>query len=289
VTDGNLVTAQQFPWFLEPTLVTAPSGQIWNAADYDVIETRFLLENSVVNEWSSNPDLGVATDWILSFPTKGFHVDQFCDQIQASNNQYRFDGAVPGGTPLTCADPGVYTEDDQLVKGVDYSIGAGDGTTGGIRIAPPSVPPAETDTFPNRWADGKSDVTIKYDLFDREEGAETASGTQQSPAAPGELPALPYETNVLAFTSDEDPNSAVASPIAQPIDASARLGGALYGWANLHFGVLNPVSLPVTGFMVKTRTFGTPDIHYGQIQNHGYTPGCDIPGAPLCRSMLNGN
>ena len=47
----------------------------------------------MINEWSSNPDLGVATDWIVNFPTKGFHVDQFCNLIQANNNRWRYEGA----------------------------------------------------------------------------------------------------------------------------------------------------------------------------------------------------
>ena len=36
----------------------------------------FALEaNTVVNEWANNPINGAATDWVIQFPTKGYHVD----------------------------------------------------------------------------------------------------------------------------------------------------------------------------------------------------------------------
>jgi hypothetical protein len=216
----------------------------------------------------------VATDWILSFPTKGFHVDQFCSQIQASNNRWRYDGvevldcATPtpaNGLTVNDYDPDLPTS---CIPDVDC-YGNEDGTRSSSY--PPYLSP-----FAYRWADGTSDIAISYDIYDREEGTVTVSGTTQSPAAPGQLPAMPYETNVIAFTSADDPNSAVASPIAQVIDASDRLGGAPYGWMDMLFDTNldgQGSSLPVTGFMVKTRTFGTPDMHYGQVQNHGYRPG----------------
>jgi hypothetical protein len=274
----NMVTAQQFPWFLEPTMATVASGNIWDTTGLDgYVEIRINATN-VINEWSSNPDLGVATDWIVSFPTKGFHVDQFCSQIQANNNRWRYEGAVAGtaalaagasqvvGAPLQCAS---VANGDTTLTSNDYSEALSVGTSTGVRVATyaPTVAP-----FENRWADGKSDITVTYALFDREEGGVTASGTVPSPAPPGELPAMPYETNILAFTSTEDPNSAASSPNAQPIPASDILSGAPYGWMNLGFGTQSPIRLPVTGFELKTRTFGSPDMHYGQIQKHGYIP-----------------
>jgi len=275
---SNMVTAQNFPYFLEPTVSTAPSGHIWDTSDIYGFEF-FVGATNVVNEWSSNPDNGVATDWIVNFPTKAYHVDQFCNVMQANNNRWRYAGAVAGGSPLPCvtstSDPNT-----DLVAGVDYSPSLGSGNADGTRVAGyyPTVAP-----FEERFADGKSDITASYSLYDRSEGGKAASGTAPSPAPPAELPSLPHETNVVAFTSVDDPNVATESPNAQPIDASAILNGALYGWANLSFpqapaavyddvGQLGQGYLPVTGFLVKTRTFGTPDSHYGQIQDHGYQP-----------------
>jgi hypothetical protein len=273
---SNLVTAQQYPWFLEPTVATAPSGKVWDARRLYYAEDP-IYEQSVLNEWSSNPDLGVATDWILSFPTKSYHVDQFCDQIQAGNNRWRYDGegVLACATPTASNGLTVNDYDPDLPTGCGGTppapacYGNDDGTRSSSY--PPYLSP-----FAYRWADGTSDVAISYDIYDREEGTVTASGTTQSPAAPGELPAMPYETNVIAFTSADDPNSAVASAIAQPIDASGILGGAPYGWMDMSFDTNLDDQypwLPVTGFMVKTRTFGAPNMHYGQIQNHGYRPG----------------
>jgi hypothetical protein len=90
---------------------------------------------------------------------------------------------------------------------------------------------------------------------------------------------MPNEANVVGFSSAADPTSAVESPNVRPIDAAAILGGALFDWADLTFpaassdGTANlGKELPVTGLLVKTRTLGTPDRHYGQIQDHGYQP-----------------
>jgi hypothetical protein len=299
---GNLVTAQNFPYFLEPTTATAPSGIIWNTAFIGRLETR-LSSTDVENEWSSNPANGVATDWVVTFPTKGYHVDQFCNVPQANNNRWRYSVSLPGQLalapnaatqvprPLQCA---TQVSDPTLTPGVDYSASLNSGTILGIRSPNffPTVAP-----FEERFADGKSDITVQYGLYDREEGGVAASGTAPSPAPPAVLPAMPNETNIVAFTSVDDPNSATESPNAQPIDASAILGGAPYGWADVSFpqaslygypaatppiGPLpslpvpgvnpNGAALPVTGFLVKTRTFGTPDSHYGQIQDHGYQP-----------------
>jgi hypothetical protein len=285
---GNLVTAQQFPWFLEPTMATAPSGTIWDASYLREFELDEFTEASVLNEWSSNPDLGVATDWIVTFPTKGFHVDQFCSQVQANNNRWRYDGS----TVLACADP--VTDAPLTIN--DY-LPNDSGNDDGSRVAtdPPSVAP-----FANRWANGQSNITLAYTLYDREEGTASASGTAPSPAPPTPLPQMPYEANVIAFTSAADPNrdgfavpagSAVASANAQQIDASAILSGAPYGWMDVAmpckvddnvtstgeggcYSFNNKLyGLPVTGFLMKTRTFGTPDMHYGQMQGHGYRPG----------------
>ena len=38
--------------------------------------------------------IGVKTDWVVSFPTKGYHVDSDCDNIQANKNQWRNDGVA---------------------------------------------------------------------------------------------------------------------------------------------------------------------------------------------------
>jgi hypothetical protein len=260
-TGNELVTAQQYPWFLEPTIATAPKGVLWNTVLLYLLEDRINASN-VINEWSTNPDNGVASDWVVTFPTKGFHVDQFCNQIQANNSAWRYDNSAPGEPALTCATGTSADQVTGLTAGVDFEA------KNGLNPEGPTVAP-----FEERFADGKSDITTLYGLFDREEGGRTASGTAPSPAPPSVLPLMPHEANVIGFTSADDPNSAVESPNVQPVDASAILNDAPYGWADLTFpDAGNNSQLPVTGFMVKTRTFGTPDKHYGQIQNHGYKP-----------------
>jgi len=82
----NFVTAQQFPWFLEPTF--ASSQGLWTiggAADFDAS----IDATATLNEWANNPGNGAATEMVLTFPTKAFHVDNFPTQIQAARNDYR--------------------------------------------------------------------------------------------------------------------------------------------------------------------------------------------------------
>ena len=99
---GNLITAQNFPYFLEPSL--ASRDGIWTTAGLENVETA-LTSSTIVNEWANNPTSGAAVDWAVTFPTKGFHVDSEnatggsgAANIQASNNQWRA-GVLGGQIP----------------------------------------------------------------------------------------------------------------------------------------------------------------------------------------------
>lgn len=90
---NSLVTAQNFPYFLEPSL--ASRDGLWTTAGLEAVELA-LASKTVINEWANNPSTGAAVDWAITFPTKGFHVDHedkdgnvVENNIQASNNQWR--------------------------------------------------------------------------------------------------------------------------------------------------------------------------------------------------------
>jgi hypothetical protein len=255
-TGLNLVTAQQFPWFLEPTIATAPAG-VWDASALENLEARFSWLG-VVNEWSTNPVTNAKTDWVVNFPTKGFHADQFCDQIQANNNRWRVDGS----TVLVC-DP-----DD----GAFYDDGAEGSVTEDNRQAPPYLEP-----FDNLFT-GASNQPFFISIRDREEGTQVedpGEGTQPSPAPPpppADVSELPWETNVIRVGSAESALGTIQTTIP-PIDAPSLLAsGATSGWMKMLFDESQCCkALPAYGFIMKTRDFGSGGFQgFGQMMDHGY-------------------
>jgi len=82
----NAVTAQEFPWFLEPTF--AAVNGLWTVTGVGAFEGNIQFA-STLNEWADNPTNGAVVDWVVNFPTKGYHVDQFNEQIQAAVSKYR--------------------------------------------------------------------------------------------------------------------------------------------------------------------------------------------------------
>lgn len=235
----NLVTAQQYPWFLEPTI--ASSNGLWSTSGLAAVETAFNA-SSVLNEWSNNPRLGVQTDWVVAFPTKKHHADRYA-YVQAACNPWR--SAAGGGAFAGGADCGA-----------------------AVPVAPFEVP------F-NPLAGGTSNITVTYNLYNREEIpiVITTDGTTISPAPPPEIriDTLPYETNVLVIgNSSYGPlTSALNSAVTQIVDIKDQFAGSQpeYGWVNLAF-TRGP--LPAAGMIFKARNFGDPTLNFGQIMDHGY-------------------
>ena len=56
-----------------------------------------LQRSAVINQWSVNPDLGVKTDWVVTFPTKNFYVDFDPGSVQAALNDERARSSIPSG------------------------------------------------------------------------------------------------------------------------------------------------------------------------------------------------
>jgi hypothetical protein len=265
----SFVTAQEFPWFLEPTLATVGSDEgPWNTDNQNgefttELEDRFMW-SAVLNEWSDNPSTGARTDWVVNFPTKGNHTDQFCNQVQANNNAWRHEDAVAGAPRMACA-------------GADYVI---ETETEGLTAAGPRVPNAtyllvDEDTidgfpyiapFSVRFDNGESPIAVEAVLFDREEGGSTVGGTTPSPTPPGQGSFLPFETNVITVGTAGSP---LGSPSAITVDTTVLVSGQPFGW--MYLDLLNSVSaLPAYGFVVKTRDLGAPGLNFGQMMDHGY-------------------
>jgi hypothetical protein len=247
----NYVTAQQFPWFLEPTFATGPT--LWTVTGVAAFES-VVGASATVNEWANNPNNGARSDWVVTFPTKAYHVDQFNDQIQAAVSKYR-NGLTDVVTP-ECD-----TDRTDLVCDVAAS--------------PTTIEPFESLFGAELAADGTgvSPITVLWDYFDREEGraVQASEGTSISPAPPTPRVdiELNYEANVVTFASSSvlDSNFAASSGVGE------ALPFATSGWARLSFSeALNPTTnlyeLPAAAFAVRTidRTLD------GQAYDSGYLP-----------------
>lgn len=249
----NLITAQQYPDFLLPTLNDAkPRSSVFRDNTAEVAQTvqinnwvngvdavsAVLQRSNVINEWSTNPANGVQTYWAVSFPTKLHYVDT---------------NAQPTATEVQ----GItgYVAGNQVAQGVAYVGG-----------------PAP---FSSTWSDtNKSCDTVTFNLFDRDEGGVIAGGTSISPAPPTPAQSLCYEVNVLTF----DPNAnLLGSGVATAVDVTKLVSKQPYGWLNLALptNTINTQSfirgLPVTGFAMWSRDFGDPNKNYGNLIPHSFT------------------
>jgi hypothetical protein len=265
----NLVTAQEFPWFLEPTFAT--SFVLWNLAapsnqaDLSAFESS-IGASATFNEWANNPNNGARTDWVVSFPTKAFHVDLFNEQIQAAVSRYRNLTLGNTSTVVDC-DSDAAADRPSCVVGAD---------------APIPIAPFENLFGVEKAADGTgiSAVSVVWDYYDREEGtARAASGGTSISPAPPPIPVeieLLYESNVITFAND----SVMGSSFPTPSGVGEALPTATSGWAALSFpnakdgndgqsvsGSL--IGLPVGAFAIRSieRTLD------GQAYDAGYVPG----------------
>ncbi|MDG4551288.1 MAG: hypothetical protein P9G45_12870, partial [Candidatus Contendobacter sp.] len=185
-----------------------------------------LTHTNVINEWSrrSNPAAGwvTATDWVLTFPTKNFFVDNDPGNRYAGRNAGR--GNCSPNTIAGCS---------------------------------PFFATVFPDPFTQMFVDttastpvrrGSSCDAITLTLRDREERASAGLGF-----SPGASPQLCYEANVLTFNQGLILNS--------PIAASVNFNDPfLYGWMDIGLtSILNGTAdvsnlgLPVVGFAITSR------------------------------------
>jgi hypothetical protein len=256
----NLVTAQQFPWFLEPSLASADG--LWSTTALAAINDG-IAALTVANEWTNLPGTGARSDWVVTFPTKRFQTDEDAFNIQAACSIWRNNATADG-----------------VVAGTVGPVWGGwpDGATRPNELADEICP--ELD-FPSVFQDGnngRAELVVQYDIFDREEGSITVvvDGPVVSPAPPPDvvIENLPYEVNVLTIGRDAaNLPSALDSLIARAIDTSQLASNANNGWMLMSFldDAQDPVSYPTTGFIFKARDFGNPTLNFGQATEHAYT------------------
>lgn len=233
----NLVTAQQFPWFLEPT--KASHAGLWNNSALAEVEAA-ITTSAVVNEWSNNPNLGAQTDWVVAFPTKSFRVDRANTNIQAGCNQWR--NNTGGGIIAASCEQTIAPFENAFVAPGRSNI---------------------TVTY-NLYDREETPIVI------------TTDGVTVSPAPPPEIriDTLPYETNVLVIGNSTYGSllPAFNSDVAQVVDVNGQFAGSEpeFGWLNLAFPRATGNALPTVGFILKLRDFGNPTLNFGQAMEHSY-------------------
>jgi hypothetical protein len=296
----NLLTAQEGPDFLEPSLADAYPNVAaianesnpalsdiypnpYTGADYGFgawAVSEVLRATNIINEWSFNPDLGATTEWVVTHPTKAYWVDGY-DSVQAALSDQRFPSSFPSnpqGFPFPADGPA-------------------------LRAFTPMPPFSEGFS---QVRDGQSCNEVGITFYDREENPFTISGGIVPSPAPRNAVALCFETNVIEFSSQ---NGTIFGSELN-LDLSSDLAGAVsantlrtpFGWMNLNLAkaasakwdsvvtrsVIPPGSttptpfpvpnsllgdgLPAVGFMVKQRVFGTDGqaFNYGYLADHSY-------------------
>jgi len=257
----NFVTAQQFPWFLEPTI--ASSNALWTLDGVDALIAG-ISATQIKNEWSSNANTGAVSEWVVNFPTKRFEDDVDEDNIQAACSAWRNDNAgagVPDGTGIT-----------------QSMNDAGDNDTGGV-CAPELF---GTGTFQD-GDNGIAPIVVNYDIFDREEGGVQVAldGPVVSPAPPPEVTIdnLPYEVNVVKIGRDvSSATSVLGSPVARSVETNGLQSNANSGWLLATFDGddanapgSNSDAVPVISGIYKQRDFGDAALNFGQYLDAAYT------------------
>jgi len=256
-TAGSLITAQNFPYFYEPTLASREG--LWSTTGLANVEMA-LASNKVINEWSYNPDNGGRSDWVVTFITKNFHVDHLDkdgfhveNNIQAGWNQWRVSPGVVAAAAADCvAGPNVACTDGELI-GIIFE-----------------------DNF-NAYG---AKVSVGLTGYDREEWIGYDDGdTNPSPMPPDEVKKayLNAEANVVSFTPKGDDSALQAENYVLNVSVDSLLyDGASKGWASLDLLNTTPTKsdddygFPSVGYIFKLRDSGEANANYGQIMDHAW-------------------
>ena len=204
--------------------------------------SALLMRKSIVNQYSVNPFNEAKTDWVVTFPTKHYYVDE--------------------RNPLAnVVDPVSYYP--------AYSHQVGDDAA----VAP------FNKTF-QQSTDGSvaacAEVGVDFTYFNREEAEASVDNPGFSPASVADSQSLCKETQIVTF----DNSNLFGAHGAVGVNVAAD--GFQSGWMNMIFndsrtltdGNITLDGYPVTGFSATTLENGVGSegiLNYGFSANHGYT------------------
>ncbi len=294
----NLVTAQQYKQFLEPTLNDAfpPVGAWWDDSantDYErqpsnsTWDSQFpargvdalsltIQRYSVIGEWATNvtgAGLGAVTDWWLTFPTKLFYVDPNT-HVQAAMPPYN-DGTVgeaDGGREEALLDRMMipYEPFERPWEPVDANDDPVD------ILVDPTLSTA---------VDYKACEPITIAYWDRSENSPNPNTPDDQPIIspappppPAEVDTLCWETNILTFRG----NSVFGSKLARDIDTSGVPGNV--GWMSLGLYQVDSSNNPLAG---SPAVEGIPSTPYGGTPDNLRFSGLPVIGGMMKQRTYN--
>jgi len=218
-----------------------------------------LKSNLVINDWSRRTDPAgwtTDTDWVLTFPTKKFYVD---------NSQGNpFAGRAAGRNILPLQLPAI------------------PGAAIGVNLNNAAAPPTPFASYftnqgavpPTNRAGNSCDSSINYSIRNREEGSSPAN------FSPNVSAPFCFETNVLTFN---DSNILRSENNAFPLRGYSTINGlpGEAGWLQIGFTAAGPINganivqpdgRPVTGFQITVRNAPTnAQLNEAMIFEHSYS------------------
>ncbi len=169
-----------------------------------------LMAQKVINEYTVNPAVGATTDWVVTFPTKGFYqVSPTCEDSEGNEVDESGNAYMPGDEGVTCSGEAI----DPFNALYD---------------ADPQEQACET------YAPMYYDRNERFDIEPPVTGEE---GPVFSPAVPGIPPELPtyvglcYEANVVSFVNNDVDESVFDADVIRGTFALAD--GYAAGWASM--------------------------------------------------------
>ena len=210
--------------------------------------TDLLSRQSIINDY--NITSGSQTDWVITFPTKGFYVDRGNVKTGAPGTFFKL---AAGATPL---DPFA--------------------AAGGEVFADPDINNDGRGDISN--SAGESCVPIIPRVWDREEFEKGNATSNFSPVTPGGSAEICKEANILSFGD----SNIFDSKLRSSLFGGASLGSipGLNGWAQISFqgsgaqlpgGATNTLGLPVVGMRLEARQNGKfAGKSFGFASDHAY-------------------
>ncbi|ADE16699.1 hypothetical protein Nhal_3679 [Nitrosococcus halophilus Nc 4] len=251
-----------------------------------------IQRSGIVNEWSNNPALGVTTDWIVTLPTKGFYVDgsETLTQGSANDGVTKFGNQGPGVQSAII--PSGVVDTANTHNRPETILGVGDD----IPYAPFANAFGQTIETDRTSATACNEVqTAVFDRAEQRTFEEDAEEVVVSPAPPPvvESQQLCYETNVITFNGQSALDSIYPLLDTDGLPTTVSTAtlpapGNTAGWMRLDLVPTNPQlsgqgdqgglpsnvadhrGLPVTGFMLKQRTFGDVTRNFASSTDHAY-------------------
>ncbi|MDP9141149.1 MAG: hypothetical protein M3O62_10195 [Pseudomonadota bacterium] len=314
----NLITAQFPDDFLEPTLndafpavavfiedasgapqVLTPYAPVYSNDLGTVEDVRgvdavslTIQRSAVINDWSTNPNLGVSTDWVVTQPTKAFYVDQSSaaqSQVIVAYELAAADSAIDADTAVGPADPnnGIKGRAEAFLPNTGPNIVGDYGDTGLVPYPP------YAQKFAGVAPNARSCNQIGFAVYDRAEQSGEAAPDEPvfSPNVPdAAVPnQLCYEQNIISFVDSAGTlQTAVGTGLnrivvdtpeilATPEDFGWMLmsvdqfGAGLFGSAMPYSATETLRGLPVIGFNIRTRNFpARPDLSFSSSADHAY-------------------